>query len=175
MTFCQIKRLPLILCAAVLALWISPSVVAADSSPRVTLNAAKAGPRAVEPLTQHAILRDYTFAWASLASAMQSNSVGLLNGLFTGTADTWVKDELGSQRRNGMTSRYLNQNHKVDAVFYSPEGDVVELHDTADYDFEIRDGDKTIHNEHAIVHYVVLMTPGVERWVIRQLQAVPQF
>jgi hypothetical protein len=25
------------------------------------------------------------------------------------------------------------------------------------------------------VHYVVLMTPGADRWTIRQLQAVPQF
>ena len=74
-----------------------------------------------------------------------------------------------------MTSRYLNQTHNVDAVFYAPEGDVIELHDTTQYDLEIRDGDKTIHNEHAMVNYVVLMTPGADRWVIRQLQAVPQF
>jgi hypothetical protein len=25
------------------------------------------------------------------------------------------------------------------------------------------------------VHYVVLMTPGADRWVIRQLQSVPEF
>ena len=35
--------------------------------------------------------------------------------------------------------------------------------------------DKAIHNEHAVVHYVVLMTPAADRWVIRQLQGVPQF
>jgi hypothetical protein len=69
----------------------------------------------------------------------------------------------------------LNQSHKLDAVFYSPAGDVIELHDTAEYDFEIRDGGKVIHSEHAMVHYVVLMTPAADRWVIRQLQAVAQF
>jgi hypothetical protein len=26
-----------------------------------------------------------------------------------------------------------------------------------------------------VVHYVVLMTPGADRWVIRQLQSVPEF
>jgi hypothetical protein len=25
------------------------------------------------------------------------------------------------------------------------------------------------------VHYIVLMTPGADRWVIRQLQSVPEF
>ena len=56
-----------------------------------------------------------------------------------------------------------------------PEGDVMELHDTAQYQLQIVDGDKTIHDERVVVRYVVLMTPGADRWVIRQLQAVPQF
>jgi hypothetical protein len=37
------------------------------------------------------------------------------------------------------------------------------------------DGSKSIHSAHAVVHYVVLMTPGADRWVVRQLQAVQQF
>ena len=106
---------------------------------------------------------------------MESNSVGPLNALFVGTASKWLHQALASQQRIGLTSRYLNQNHKVDAIFYSPAGDVVELHDTADYDLQVLDGDKTIHNEHVTVRYVVLMTPGADRWVIRQLQSVPQF
>ena len=52
---------------------------------------------------------------------------------------------------------------------------MIELHDVAEYDYQILDGAKTIHNEHAMVRYVVLMTPGADRWVIRQLQAVQQF
>ena len=63
----------------------------------------------------------------------------------------------------------------MEAAFYAPEGDMIELHDTAEYDLQILDGDKTIHSEHAVVHYVVLMTPGADRWVVRQLQAVPAF
>ncbi len=98
-----------------------------------------------------------------------------LNGLFDGTASAWLNSAVNSQRRAGLTSHYLNQSHKLDAVFYAPEGDVMELHDTAEYDLEILDGSKVIHNEHAVVHYVVLMTPGADRWVIRQLQAVQQF
>jgi hypothetical protein len=163
------------LAIAALALLTCMQLSAADGTPQVTLNVAKASPRTVESLTERAIVRDYKFAWASLNTAMQTNSTDPLNGLFAGTANAWFGAAIKSQRRSGITSRYLNQVHKVDAVFYAPEGDVIELHDSAEYDLEIRDGDKAIHNEHATVDYVVLMTPGADRWVIRQLQAVPHF
>ena len=159
----------------VLVLLSTSALFAADNSPQVTLDASKTSPRSVEALTQRAIVRDYKFAWTNLDAAMESNSAGLLNSLFGGSANDWVRGTVSSQQRNGMTSRYLNQRHKLEAIFYAPVGDVIELHDTAEYDFEIHDGGKTIHNEHAIVHYVVLMTPCADRWVIRQLQAVPRF
>lgn len=158
-----------------LVLFISTQLLAADGSPQVTLNVSNAGPRTVETLTQRAIVRDYKFAWTNLNAALETNLPDPLNGLFAGTANAWLIEAVKSQQHTGVTSRYLNQTHRVDAIFYAPEGDVIELHDTAEYDLEIRDGDKTIHNEHAIVNYVVLMTPGADRWVIRQLQAVPRF
>lgn len=161
----------LLVCASLTATYSA----GADTFPQVTLNVSKASPRAVEPLTQRALLRDYKFAWANLALAMESSSIGPLNGLFVGNASKWLDDAINGQRRSGISSRYLNQSHKVDAVFYAPEGDVIELHDVAEYDYEILDGEKAIHTEHAIVHYVVLMTPGADRWVIRQLQSVQQF
>jgi hypothetical protein len=52
---------------------------------------------------------------------------------------------------------------------------MIELHDTADYQLQVLDGSKTIHDEHVVVHYVVLMTPGSDRWVIRQMQSVSEF
>jgi len=156
-------------------LFISTQLFSAESSPRVTLNASHAGPRTVEALTQRAIVRDYKFAWASLNSALETNSADPINGLFAGTANARLIAAVKSQQSTGVTSRYVNQSHTVEVVFYAPEGDVIELHDTAEYDLEIRDGDKTIHSEHAIVNYLVLMTPAADRWVIRQLQAVARF
>jgi len=150
------------------------SSVAADA-PQVVLNVSKAGPRAVEPLTERSLVRDYKFAWSNLALALESNSEGPLNGLFVGNASNLLHQAVKNQQKNGLTSRYLNQSHKVEAVFYAPEGDVIELHDVAEYDYEILDAGKAIHNEHAIVHYVVLMTPGADRWVVRQLESVQQF
>jgi hypothetical protein len=155
-------------------LFLSLHCVAADA-PQVTLNATKAAPRAVESLTERSVVRDYKFAWASLSQALESNSTAMLNGLFEGNASDWLHSAVTDQRRQGLSSRYSNQVHKLEAVFYSPEGDLMELHDTAEYDIQIFDGDKAIHNEHAVVHYVVLMTPAADRWVIRQLQGVPQF
>jgi hypothetical protein len=170
------NRLFVVLACVAAVLPFTPlTCTAADAPPQVVLNVSKAGPRSVEPLTERSILRDYKFAWQNLAEAFQSNSTAPLTGLFDGNANSQLKESVGSQQHTGLTSRYLNQNHKLEAVFYAPEGDVIELHDTAEYDLQILDGSKTIHSEHAVVHYVVLMTPGADRWIIRQLQSVPQF
>jgi len=167
-------RIQIAIVCVTLALTVG-NLKAADTSPQVTLNVTKAAPRTVELLTQRALLRDYKFAWANLAQALESNSMESLNGLFAGTANTWLNGKVSTQRQSGLSSRYSNQSHKVEAVFYAPEGDVIELHDTAEYDYQVLDGSKSIHSEHAVVHYVVLMTPGADRWVVRQLQAVQHF
>jgi hypothetical protein len=148
---------------------------AADETPQVALDVSKTGPRAVESLTERSIQRDYKFAWQNLALAMESNSPEPLDALFAGSANAWLKQAIISQKQNGLSTRYLNQSHKLEAVFYAPEGDVIELHDIAEYDVQIFDGDKSIHSQHLKALYVVLMTPGADRWVVRQLQAVPQF
>jgi hypothetical protein len=149
--------------------------VSADSSLQVVFDASKAMPRQVEALTERSILRDYKFAWANLAQALEFNSIAPLEGSFTGTANAWLNQAVASQQHSGLASRYRNQNHQLEAAFYAPEGDVIELHDTASYDLQVLDGSKMIHNEHVTVCYVVLMTPGADRWVVRQLQATPQF
>jgi len=168
-------RVTMLCFALVLGAGTAQSVLGADDSPQMTLNVSKAAPRSVETLTQRALLRDYKFAWTNVAQALQTNSAAPVSGLFVGSANRWLRDAVSSQRRSGLSSRYSNQNHKVEAVFYAPEGDVVELHDVAEYDYQILDGSKAVHNEHAVVHYVVLMTPGADRWVVRQIQAVQQF
>jgi hypothetical protein len=153
-----------------------PLLRAADNSAaRVQLDASKAAPRAIESQTEQVILRDYRFAWTSLAQALEFNTLDPLEGPLVGAAKKWLTDTVNGQQRTGLSSRYLDQNHKLQAVFYAPEGDVIELHDTADYVLQVFDGGKSIHDERVTVHYVVLMTPSADRWVIRQLQAVPQF
>jgi hypothetical protein len=156
-------------------LLLPAATLAADSSPTVEMESSKAAPRTLEPLTETRIVRDYRFAWASLGQALETDSASPLNGPFVGAASVWLHEAVANQRRTGLSSRYRNQVHKVEAVFYAPEGDLIELHDTAEYDLQLLDGSRAIHDDHITMRYVVLMTPGADRWVVRQLQAVPHF
>jgi hypothetical protein len=153
----------------------SLSLQGADAPVHVQLNSNKAGPRTIESLTQQGILRDYRLAWASMAQALEFNTADPLEGPFAGEAKHQLVETVNQQQHSGLSQRYADQNHRLEAVFYAPEGDVMELHDTVEYRRQILDGGKIIHDERIVVHFVVLMTPGADRWVIRHLQAVPQF
>jgi hypothetical protein len=147
----------------------------ADAAVQVQLDANKAGPRAIESLTERGILRDYRLAWTSIAQALEFNTLDPLEGPFAGKAKQQLAETVASQQRSGLSQRFGGQNHHLEAVFYAPEGDLIELHDTAEYQRQVLDAKQTVHDEHVVVHYVVLMTPAADRWVIRQMQAVPQF
>jgi hypothetical protein len=161
--------------AALVSLAFVLAAYGADNDVQVEMDSRNAGPRAMEPLSERGIQRDYRSAWASIAQALEFNTLDPLDGSFAGSAEKWLKDTVLSQQRSGLSQRYTDQNHKVETVFYSPEGDVMELHDTAEYQLQILHGGKAIHDEHVVMHYVVLMTPAADRWVVRQLQAVPHF
>ena len=155
--------------------YLTCTAFAADTAVQVQLDTKNAAPRAVESLTERGILRDYRFAWTSMAQALELNTIDPLEGPFAGEAKQQLRDSVTSQQHTSLSQQIENQNHRVEAVFYAPEGDVMELHDTAEYQLRIIDGGKVIHDEHVVMHYIVLMTPGADRWVIRQLQAVSQF
>jgi hypothetical protein len=146
-----------------------------ESGTQVRLDVSKATPRQVEDLTERGVLRDYRLAWRSLTQALEINILDPLEGPFAGEAKRMLRQTVLSQQHSGLSTRYIDQSHQVEAVFYAPEGDVMELHDTAQYQLQVSDGGKLIHDERVTMHYVVLMTPGADRWVIRQLQAVPSF
>jgi hypothetical protein len=172
------KELLLLPAATMAALTISLLVgqsSLSESLPRVESNFSMAVPRSVEDLTQRSITRDYGQAWENLDRALNSNSAGLLSDYFVGPAKTGLASAITSQEKAGIRSHYLNQSHKLEAVFYSPEGDVMELHDTAQYNLQLVADGKTIQDERVVLRYVVLMTPAADRWVIRQMQAVSQF
>lgn len=147
----------------------------AEESSQIKMNTASAQPRAVEDLTRTALIRDYDRAWRNLAEAFETGSSAALDAYFVGSARKNLGSAVASQRKTGLQSRYLSQQHTVDAVFYAPEGDVIELHDTVRGELQVVDGKKVIHDEHVVLRYVVLMTPAADRWVVRQLQSVSQF
>jgi hypothetical protein len=163
---------PVWIFAAMLAL--SLLSCAQDSAVRVEFDSTKVGPRALESLTGQGIVRDYRLAWTKMARALESNNPDLLDGSFVGEAKHWLRQTITNQH-SGLSQRYLEQNHKLEAVFYAPEGDALELHDTVQFRLQLLDAGKLVSYEPMVVHYVVLMTPSADRWTVRQLQAVPEF
>jgi hypothetical protein len=162
--------------SACILLLIFPLLAPADGpSVAVHLDATKAAPRTVEEQTERRILADYRFAWESLTTALDSGTNDPVHGLFVGNAKQSLDETLASEQQSGLRTKYLNQNHKLEAIFYAPEGDVMELHDTAAYQMQVFDGGKLIYDQPVVIHYIVLMTPGADRWVIRQLQSVAKF
>ncbi|HVO64140.1 MAG TPA: hypothetical protein VMT53_24685 [Terriglobales bacterium] len=159
--------------AVVTALAIcSPSffrVLGANSPPQVKLNADGIAPRSIEELTGRNVTRDYAYAWRDLAIASQSNRADLLNDYFTGFAKDNFTQRIADQQRTGVTIRYTDHGHSVKAFFYSPDGGEMQLLDNAQLDIAILDGGKVVHQENVSQRYLVLMTPGADRWFVRSL------
>ena len=162
----KLASLSLFVCIAVASIF-------AQAPPEVKLTVESVSPRTVEPRTEQSLVRDYSAAWKSLADASENNAPALLDAYFAGAARTNFGREVTDQKKIGTHIRYLNQVHNLKAVFYAPEGDVMQLQDSAEYQMQIVSGDKVIQDEHVVVQYVVLMTPGADRWMVRQIQAVP--
>lgn len=143
-----------------------------DHLPRVQLNADNVSPRPIEDLTGKSVPRDYAMAWQTLAEALSSNRTGLLDGYFTGLAKQDFAQRINSQIKSGLQTRYTDRGHQLEALFYSPAGDVMELRDHAQFDVQVLDGGKVIYEEPVNTQFMVLMTPGADRWMVRQLQAM---
>jgi hypothetical protein len=141
----------------------------------VNLSVAHAGPRTVEEQTGRAILRDYSAAWASRTAALQNNDVAALGDYWVGFARQDVADAIAGQRQSGVSVRYIDRGHRVEAMFYSPEGSALELHHTNEIEHQILDGSSVIHSERVTAHYIVVMTPTSDRWQVRLMQSVPNF
>lgn len=146
-------------------------VLAKEAVPRVQLHAEDLGPRQIEDLTSKSLPRDYALAWQTMEQALEENRPGLLDGYFTGLAKQDLTQRVHSQIKSGLHTRYQDGGHKLEAIFYSPGGDVMELRDHAKFDVEVSDGSKVIYQEPVSLDYMVIMTPGADRWLVRDLQA----
>jgi hypothetical protein len=149
------------------------SSLSAQSLPQVEFNAEKAAPRSVEDLTSQSIPRDYGFAWQNMAQALDENRPGLLDAYFTGSAKTNLAERIKQQTASGLHVRYTDKGHKLTVLFYSPNGDAMQLQDDAQLEVQVFDGNKIIQTQPLHLRYTVLMTPGADRWMVRNLEAVP--
>lgn len=158
--------LALVTCAAL-------ALLAAPAQSNVQLNVARTGPREVEEQTAKSVTRDYAAAWQSMARALEENNPGALTDVWTGFARERLISAIDQQRQSGVSLRYVDRGHRLEGVFYSPEGSALELHDTAQLERQVLDGGAVIHSEQLTAHYVVVMTPTSDRWQVRVFQSVP--
>jgi hypothetical protein len=146
----------------------------ADSKPSVQLNVKSAQPREVEEVTQNAIVRDYTLAWQAIGASLASNTVQPLNENFAGFALDKLTQRVKDQKQNGLTTRIVDHGHKVEAIFYSPDGAAIELKDTASIEAQLLDGATVIHSDQAQIKYYAVMTGAEDRWKVRVLENAAQ-
>ena len=148
--------------------------ILADSKPSVQLNVKNVQPRDVEEVTQNVILRDYTAAWQAIGTALAGNTLQPLNDNFSGFALDQLTGRVKDQKQHGLTTRIIDRGHKVDAIFYSPDGSAIELQDTASIETQVLDGGTVIHSDQAQIKYYAVMTGAEDRWKVRVLQSVAQ-
>jgi hypothetical protein len=144
--------------------------ILADSKPSVQLNVKNAQPREVEEVTQNAILRDYTLAWQGIGTALANNTLQPLNENFSGFALDKLTQRVKDQKQNGLSTRIIDRGHKVEALFYSPDGSAVELKDTASIETQVLSGGTVIHSDQAQIQYYAVMTGAEDRWKVRVLE-----
>jgi len=157
------------------ALVLPNQQILADSQTSISVNVQNAGPRKVEDTTQRSVARDYAAAWTAMVQALDQNRTDVLGANFTGTANDKLTASVTEQRKSGLHQRIVDRGHNVQAVFCSPEGSAMELHDTAQVQLQLMDGSKVVHTEDATLHYVVLLTAAENSWKVRVLEAVPSF
>jgi len=148
------------------------SVSAETTAPKVQFSADNVGPRAIEDLTSKSVPRDYGFAWQTMEQALRENQTRALDAYFTGAAKQDLTERVNSQIKSGMSTRLEDHGHRLEAIFYSPAGDAMELRDHARLDIQVLDGNKVIYEEPVSADYFVIMSPGADRWLVRQMQAV---
>ena len=145
-----------------------------NNGPKVELKAAVAQPRQLEDTTEVAIARDYSVAWKALATALGENRADALDAGFVGVARNKFGKAVDDQNKAGLRRRYTDRGHKLEAVFYSPEGSAMQLRDVAQLDVEVLDGNTVIHREQIVQPYLVVMTVAEGSWKVRVLEELPK-
>ena len=166
-----IRRSPI---SIVIAVLLAGALAMAQSSaaPQVRLDADGLAPRTVEELTGATIARHYALAWRDMAKALDSSRADTLDDEFIGFAKDRLAQRISDQQRTGVHVRIIDHGHNLKAVFYSSDGTVMQLVDHAELEIQTFDGNKLLDMQNAPREYMVLMTPGADRWYVRDLEEI---
>lgn len=129
------------------------------------------GPRALEPETRAAVIRDYLESWQRLDAALYQNRPNLLDADFVGVAKDRLAATIAGQAAQGIHTRYRDQSHDIQIVFYSPDGLSIELSDTVQYEMQVTMQNKVQATQTVHSHFIVVLTPSEVRWRVRVFQA----
>ena len=166
------NRIVLRLFNAVIFVVAASFCAGAQSPPQVHLDAEGLSPRPIEQLTGTSVARYYAQAWGDLAIAMDSGQTGRLGEEFVGFAKDGLTKKIAEQREAGLHVRIVDHGHQLKAVFYSADGTAMQLIDHAQLEIQTFDGSRLLDTDSATREYMVLMTPGADRWYVRDLQEV---
>ena len=144
-----------------------------QSKPQVHLDAEGLAPRPIEELTGKTITRDYASAWSDLAAVLDSGQADRLGEYFIGFAKDNFTHRVADQNQTGVHVRITDNGHQLKAVFYATDGTSMQLVDRAQLEIQTFDGNKLLDTESAVHQYMVLMTPGADRWYVRDLEEMP--
>jgi hypothetical protein len=144
-----------------------------QSLPQVRLDATGLAPRPIEELTGTAVARCYAQAWRDVAEALAFSRTDRIGEQFVGFAKDRLSKRIREQRQTGVHVRITDRGHNLKAVFYSADGAAMQLFDQANLEIQTFDGDKLLATENVPHEYMVLMTPGADRWYVRDLEEVP--
>jgi hypothetical protein len=143
-----------------------------QAAPQVHLDAEGLAPRPIEELTGTTIVRRYAQAWHDLELALESGRADGLEEEFTGLARDHLRTKIEEQNQAGVHIKIVDHGHQLKAVFYSADGTAMQLLDQAQLEIKMFDGSKLLATENVPHQYMVLMTPGADRWYIRDLEEV---
>jgi hypothetical protein len=141
-----------------------------DNSIKIQLKISNAQPRDVEETTSKSITREYSTAWKTMEDALANNRPDRIGASFVGTAEDQLRNQIEQQKKNGLSTRIIDHGHKLDVIFYSPEGSAMQLRDTAQLERQYLDGRKVVHSENITQSYMVVMAVAGDRWKVRVLQ-----
>lgn len=140
--------------------------------PEVRLDADGLTPRPIEEVTGTTVARHYALAWRDLEGALESGRAGGLGEEFVGFAKDRITQRIAEQNQAGVHVRILDHGHHLKAVFYSADGTAMQLLDQAQLEIQTFDGAKLLDTQNASHQYMALMTPGADRWYVRDLEEV---
>ncbi len=158
-------------CAAALLANLTFAPAAPADEPSVKVERQVQGSRVLEKSTEAEAIRDYLQAWESMGAALNTNQAALLDPGFVGTARDKLAEAIAEQVKAGVRTRYQAQSHDLQFVFYSPEGQSLELVDTVEYEQQVLAADKNLTTGRVRTRYLVVMTPAEVRWRVRVFQA----